>query len=108
MNLNLININNFVHDKKNLLKTAFLQVAPIIEDAGYTMIQLNEVEIVNEVNTILHIIHPKKLISLVEEMEENIRQADISNEALLLNEIKIFKAKIRTITPKEEGRKREA
>ncbi len=43
---------------------------------------------------------------LVEEIEKNVRQVDISNEELLFNEIQIVKAKISSITPKKQERKK--
>ncbi len=43
------------------LVAALLQVTPIIEEAGYTMIQTADIEIVNEISRVIHITNPNNI-----------------------------------------------
>lgn len=89
---------------------ALLQINQIENEAGYARIQIRETEIVNKTATILHIIHPKEIIYLIDKIENNIEsnldQFNIDGRNMLYGEIKTIRAKINTLIPVTSARKK--
>lgn len=74
-----------------------LQVTPINEETGYLQLKTGQVEIVNETNTIVHIINPTELTEIINQIQNNIHKMDLTNKMTIDNEIKIIKSKIKTL-----------
>lgn len=83
-----------------------LQVNPITEELGYTMIKIQEVELINDANTVQHIINPQEMTTMLNQIKNNIDSLDIDNKELLYNVIINIKAKIRSIMPTYNREKR--
>uniref|UniRef100_W8ACE9 Retrovirus-related Env polyprotein from copia-like transposable element 17.6 n=1 Tax=Ceratitis capitata TaxID=7213 RepID=W8ACE9_CERCA len=89
---------------------ALLQINKLENETGYAKIRIREVEIVNQTTTVIHIIHPKEFEEIVNKIENNLETNfkiyDRNGREMLYEEIKIIKAKINTLMPIEEKRKR--
>lgn len=89
---------------------ALLQINQIENETGYARIQIRETEIVNKTATILHIIHPKEIIYLIDKIENNIEsnldQFNIDGRNMLYGEIKTIRAKINTLIPVTSAREK--
>lgn len=83
-----------------------LQVTPINAETGFIQIKLRKVEIVNQTNTIIHIINPLEILNITNQLEKHIDETQINNKNILKNEIQNIRAKIQTITPSNGMRKR--
>lgn len=83
-----------------------LQINRIEENSGYTTIQLGKTEITNVTHTVLHIIRPAEILKIIHQIEENIEKIDVDNTEILRIEIKIIKAKIKTIIPSNLNRRK--
>lgn len=85
-----------------------LQVNPVHENAGYLEIKLQEVEIVNQTNTVIHLIDINDINQILDQISENIKNLDIYNKNLLELEIDTIRIKVKTITPSSIRKKRGA
>lgn len=75
-----------------------LQVHPIPEENGYTKIRIRQVDIVNDTDTILHIINPSELLQICIKLELNIDLLKIEDKQIFYHEIRLIKSKLRTIS----------
>lgn len=81
-----------------------LQVNQISDDSGFIQIKIKQVEIVNETNTIVHIINPKEIGNIVDKIESYVSKVELNNKEMLELEIKNLRAKIKTISVEKEIR----
>lgn len=75
-----------------------LQVHHIPEENGYTKIRMKEVDIVNDTDTILHIVNPGEMMQILNNLESNINLLNIKDKETLYPEVNLIKSKIRTIS----------
>lgn len=83
---------------------AMLQVRSLNQDQGFAIINVKPVEIVNETVTILHLIDPHEIYSVIVDIESYISNVRIINKGLILKEIQVLKSKLKSIIPLEQNR----
>lgn len=70
------------------------------------MLPTKTVEIVNETSLILHVIQPRELSNILDNIQENIITLSIDTKQHLITQIEAIKAKIRSLTPNSKRQKR--
>lgn len=86
--------------------SAFLQINQLPDNNGYIDIKVDDVEIVNTTNTIVHIINVGKILETLNLIETNIKALDVSNKQVLLSEIESIYEKVQTIIPRVKRNRR--
>ncbi|XP_049314469.1 uncharacterized protein LOC125778898 [Bactrocera dorsalis] len=77
----------------------------IESNKGYIEIQTGDADIVKSYVTILHVINPLEISNLLNEIESNIKSANLQvGQAILNMQIKFIRSKINTITPHRQKR----
>lgn len=69
-------------------------------------VKLREVEIVNQTSTIIHVIDPTEINNILTQIETNLERLDIDSKNLINSEIKVIRARIKSITPRNNVRRR--
>lgn len=78
----------------------------IHEEAGYIQIKLREVEIINQTNTVLHIIDPNEINDIITQIETNLEKIGSDKQNIVKTEIRTIRAKIKSILPSSNIRQR--
>lgn len=87
-----------------LATQGLLQVNQIHDDSGYIKIKIKQVEIVNETNTIVHIINTREIINTIDKLENYVDKVEINNKEIVKIEMKNLKAKLKTISTQQDKR----
>ncbi|CAD7077958.1 unnamed protein product [Hermetia illucens] len=78
---------------------AALTIQPILTENGYTVINMGTTDIIQDTNTILHIINTWELKQTIDAIEENINRLEIRNDPLIAKELEDILAKLKAIEP---------
>ncbi|CAD7077901.1 unnamed protein product [Hermetia illucens] len=78
---------------------AGLLTTSIDEQLGYLKLKVKTVQIVNETNTILHVINPEEILKTIVEIRVNLKHLDIENRNIIDREIDTVVAKTKSIMP---------
>lgn len=82
-----------------------LVIDKINAETGYAQIQTDEVEIVNTFDIVLHLISPKEILEIVEELERNINLTITdSKKAIATHQIEHIRNEIKTLIPRRHKR----
>lgn len=84
---------------------AHLVVEKIETNFGYSEVKLEEVSIIKKYDTILHIINPGEILSIIDSLEANIKELDLKDKAITLEyQLQTIRNKVQTIIPHREKR----
>ncbi|CAD7081746.1 unnamed protein product [Hermetia illucens] len=78
---------------------AGLLTTSIDEQLGYLKLKVKTVQIVNETNTILHVINPEEILKTIVEIRVNLKHLDFENRNIIDREIDTVVAKTKSIMP---------
>ncbi|XP_037911885.1 uncharacterized protein LOC119652022 [Hermetia illucens] len=78
---------------------AGLLTTSIDEQWGYLKLKVKTVQIVNETNTILHVINPEEILKTIVEIRVNLKHLDFENRNIIDREIDTVVAKTKSIMP---------
>lgn len=88
-----------------MLTQAHLTIEKITTKSGYAEIKLEDVDVVKDYNTILHVIDPKEIADILTNLENNIKMSDLEDRAIFLeHQIDSIRNKIQTLTPHKQKR----
>lgn len=77
----------------------------IKSESGYAEIKIEEVKIVKNYDTILHIVNPIEIINILDNLENNIELSNLQDKAIPLNfQVKSIRNKIQTLIPHRKKR----
>lgn len=85
---------------------AGLLTTSIDEQLGYLKLKVKTVQIVNETNTILHVINPEEILKTIVEIRVNLKHLDFENRNIIDREIDTVVAKTKSIMPYRVGRQK--
>lgn len=82
-----------------------LTLEKIETNFGYTEIKLDKVNIIKSYDTILHLINPREITSIIDNLETNIRESDLQKENITLQyQIESIRNKVKTLIPHRQRR----
>jgi len=79
-------------------------VDKIESDLGYVQIKLENINLIKNYNTILHIINPNEILKIINDLEDHINNSGLKENFTLQQHIKTIKTKIYTLIPHREKR----
>lgn len=82
-----------------------LQVQQIMDNSGFIEVKLTENQLVTETDLILHIIDPKDIISLLNEIIQDLEPLHADHKVLLRSQIDLLKSKVKTLLPKHRNKR---
>lgn len=89
-----------------LLSKANIQITPINNENGYSVLKIFDTEIVNETKIVLHIIRPIEINHIIDDLEQNTIGLKSDYRSIIQSEIITLRTKLRSIMPLSNRQKR--
>lgn len=86
------------------LNQATLVIEKIDSELGFAEVKVDEVEIVNKFDIVLHIIHPREILDIILELENKIHDFNFTNEISLTQQLFSMKNQVMTLFPQRNKR----